>query len=229
MARMARLYVPGCSHHVIQRGNNRCRCFQAETDFLVYLDILTDAASTHDVAIHAFVLMPNHVHLLLTPTHSQSCSRMMQSLGRRYVRYFNDRHGRTGTLWEGRYRSTLVDSDNYFFTVSRYIELNRVRAKLVRHPVDYPWSSYQGNALGRPWETLIPHDLYLRLGSTPTERQNHYEQLFEHDIAPDILELLRDATNRSWAFGTDEFCAQISSEANRRVSSRGWGGNRRSK
>lgn len=227
MARMARLYVPGCSHHVIQRGNNRCSCFRDRSDFLSYLEYLTEASNEHCVAIHAYVLMTNHVHLLLTPCSAESCGKMMQCLGRRYVRRFNDRYKRTGTLWEGRYKSTLVDSDNYFFTVSRYIELNPVRANIVTDPAQYPWSSFRSNAQGSPSDLLVPHGLYERLGTTREERQQRYSKFFDEDLSADVLEELRHATNHSWAFGSEDFLNRISPMANRRPESRGRGGDRR--
>ncbi len=154
--------LPGCAQHVIQRGNNREACFYGEPDYKAYLAFLKDASIKYEVAIHAFVLMTNHVHLLVTPNNEIGVSRMMQALGRKYVQYFNFTHGRTGTLWEGRYKSTLVDADNYVLTVYRYIELNPVRANMVAHASEYPWSSYRGNALGVPISLLTPHSLYLK-------------------------------------------------------------------
>lgn len=228
MARMTRLYAPGCSHHIIQRGNNRATCFHEDGDYLRYLELLQIAAHQHGVAIHAFVLMTNHVHLLLTPDASQSCGRMMQSLGRRYVRYFNDRYGRTGTLWEGRYKSTLVDTDTYYFAVSRYIELNPVRANMVPEPADHPWSSYQGNALGCPCPLLTTHRLYQRLGRTDAERQRSYRCMFDQPVPSEMIEVLRYATNRSWVFGSESFRRSIAQTANRPAESSGWGGDRRS-
>jgi putative transposase len=149
MARLPRLYVPGCAQHIIQRGNHRQACFIGELDYEFYLDKLNDAREKHHVSIHAFVLMTNHVHLLATPSDQYGISQMMQSLGRCYVGYVNSRYQRTGTLWEGRYKSTLVDSDAYLLTVSCYIELNPVRAIMVDHPSEYPWSSYRGDAMGK--------------------------------------------------------------------------------
>ena len=139
MARLPRLHLPGCAQHVIQRGNNREACFYSEADYKAYLAFLKDVAIKQQVEIHAFVLMTNHVHLLVTSGDAQGVSRMMQALGRKYVQYFNYTHGRSGTLWEGRYKSTLVDADNYLQTVYRYIELNPVRASMVDHASEYPW------------------------------------------------------------------------------------------
>ena len=149
MARLPRFFVPSVPLHVIQRGNNREKLFRHITDYQVYLDWLHEAAHIHECAIHAYVLMTNHVHLLVTPTHEDSVPRTFQSLGRRYVQYFNTIHQRTGTLWEGRYRATLIESETYLLTCSRYIELNPVRAEMVRHPRDYRWSSYRYNADGK--------------------------------------------------------------------------------
>ena len=160
MARLPRLNLPGIPQHVIQRGNNQQVSFFKDKDYAVYLDKLKLYSKKYSVAVHSYVLMTNHVHLLMTPETEQGVSQMMQSLGRYYVRYINQTYERTGTLWEGRYKSTLVDSDNYFLTVSRYIELNPVRAGMVAHPAEYPWSSYQCNALGKPIELITPHFLY---------------------------------------------------------------------
>ncbi len=178
MARLPRLNLPGIPQHVVQRGNNRQVCFFAEQDYTVYLSKLKEYSQKYKVAVHSYILMTNHVHLLLTPEEGDSVSRLIQSLGRYYVRYVNQTYGRSGTLWEGRYKSTLVDSDNYFLTVSRYIELNPVRANMVEHPVEYPWSSYQRNALGKPIELLAPHDCYQSLGKDDKKRQEIYKSLF---------------------------------------------------
>ena len=158
MARLPRLNLPGIPQHVIQRGNNRHVCFYTEQDYTVYLSKLKEYSEKYQVAVHSYVLMTNHVHLLMTPEEGNGVSKLIQSLGRYYVRYVNKTHGRTGTLWEGRYKSTLVDSENYFLTVSRYIELNPVRADMVGHPGEYPWSSYQKNAMGK----LMGADLLIR-------------------------------------------------------------------
>jgi putative transposase len=229
MARLPRLYVPGCSHHIIQRGNNRAACFFDERDYAFYVQQLQISAEQFGVAIHAFVLMTNHVHLLVTPTAADSCAKMMQSLGRKYVKYINLTYSRTGTLWEGRYKSTLVDSDGYFLTVSRYIELNPVRAKMVASPSDYTWSSYRGNAMGRDILLLTPHAAYLALGETAAQRIIRYRCLFSDVIPLDLLDQIRECTNKFWALGSPKFKAQIEAVANRRIESRGWGGDRKSK
>ncbi|MEO0443276.1 MAG: transposase [Pseudomonadota bacterium] len=228
MARLPRLYVPDCAQHVIQRGNNRQACFFDKLDYTFYLDKLKDAQEKYHVAIHAFVLMTNHVHLLATPKDQHGISKMMQSLGRRYVGYVNKAYRRTGTLWEGRYKSTLVDSEDYLLTVIRYIELNPVRAGMVEHPSEYPWSSYRSNAMGEKIELLSPHSLYQSLGKTAEDRQQSYRVLFRGRIAERTLKEIREATNKAWVLGSDRFKEEIEQAANRRVRSKGWGGDRKS-
>jgi len=228
MARLPRLYLPGCAQHVIQRGNNREACFYAGADYKAYLSFLKDAAAKYQVAIHAFVLMTNHVHLLVTPQSEQGVSRMMQAQGRKYVQYFNFTYGRSGTLWEGRYKSTVVDADNYLLTVYRYIELNPVRAKMVTHAAEYPWSSYQGNALGKPIQLLTPHALYSQLGKTDNERQIAYRGLFNGSLPERELTAIRDATNKAWVLGDGRFKAQIAAKTGRRPEPLGRGGDRKS-
>ncbi|MGQ0798497.1 MAG: transposase [Pseudomarimonas sp.] len=228
MARLPRLSLAGCPQHVIQRGNNREACFFAEADYTAYLSFLKDVAVKHQIAIHAFVLMTNHVHLLLTPSDQQGISRMMQALGRKYVQYFNFTHGRSGTLWEGRYKSTVVDAENYLLTVYRYIELNPVRASMVSHASVYPWSSYQGNAVGKPIALLTPHPQYRRLGKTDEERQGAYRMLFRGQMSDRDLAAIRDSTNKAWVLGDDRFKAQIEAKTGRRPERSGRGGDRKS-
>ncbi|WP_019677471.1 transposase [Arsukibacterium perlucidum] len=228
MARLPRLYLPGCAQHVIQRGNNREACFYNETDYKAYLSFLKDAAAKYQVAIHAFVLMTNHVHLLVTPENEHSVSRMMQAQGRKYVQYFNYTYGRSGTLWEGRYKSTVVDADNYLLTVYRYIELNPVRAKMVNHAADYPWSSYRGNAMGKPVQLLTPHVLYHQLGKTNNERQAAYQGLFKGLVSENDVATIREATNRGWALGDERFKEQVATQTGRRPNPLGRGGDRKS-
>jgi putative transposase len=226
--RLKRLYVPGYCHHIIQRGNNRQVCFFEDTDRERYLELLGEASKDHGVAIHAYVLMSNHVHILVTPEDKQGCGKMMQSLGRCYVRYFNDTYQRSGTLWEGRYKSTVVDSDAYFFTVSKYIELNPVRANMISDPREYRWSSYPATALGEENSLLTRNPLYLSLGSTPAARQAGYRAMFDECIPEYVLMKLRAATNKGWAFGEGDFLERIAPLANRAAQSAGWGGVRRS-
>lgn len=228
MARLPRLNIPGIPQHVIQRGNNRQVSFFRDEDYTVYLDKLKLYSKEYKVAVHSYVLMTNHVHLLMTPETDRGVSQLMQSLGRYYVRYINQTHQRTGTLWEGRYKSTLVDSDNYFLTVSRYIELNPVRAGMVEHPAEYPWSSYQCNALGKPIELITPHYLYQALAKTEKTRKKRYTALFDNMIPAHTLEEIRHSINRSWVLGDERFKRQIEKQTGRRASPMGRGGDRKS-
>lgn len=172
--------------------------------------------------------MTNHVHLLITPETEKGVSQLMQSLGRYYVRYINQTYDRTGTLWEGRYKSTLVDSDNYLLTVSRYIELNPIRAGMVGHPAEYPWSSYQYNALGKPVELITPHFLYRGLAKTEKKRQKRYAALFDKIIPDYTLEEIRSSINRAWVLGDGQFKRQIEKQTGRRASPLARGGDRKS-
>ena len=228
MARLPRLYLPGCAQHVIQRGNNREACFDDKADYKAYLSFLKDAAGQYNVAVHAFVLMTNHVHLLVTPADETGVSRMMQAQGRKYVRYFNFKHHRTGTLWEGRYKSTLVDAASYLLTVYRYIELNPVRAGMVSHAAEYPWSSYQGNAVGKSIQLLTPHALYCQLGKSGAERQGAYRAIFQGSMPELTLAAIREATNKAWVLGDERFKAQIQARSGRRSGPLRRGGDRKS-
>ncbi|MFC3150878.1 transposase [Litoribrevibacter euphylliae] len=228
MARKPRLSLPNIPQHIIQRGNNRQPCFFDQQDFKVYLCKLEEYTQKYQVSVHAFVLMTNHVHLLMAPTESNGISKVMQSLGRYYVRYFNHTYKRTGTLWEGRYKSSLIDSDNYFLTVSRYIELNPVRAAMVQHPAEYPWSSYQGNALGKPISLLTPHPCYLQLGHTPAAQQQRYRSLFTHQIPNWTIDQINTATNKEWVLGNHRFKDYIEQQTGRQTEPKPKGGDRRS-
>jgi putative transposase len=229
VARLPRLNLPGIPQHVVQRGNNRQASFFAEQDYTVYLDKLKDYGKKYKVAVHAYVLMTNHVHLLLTPDTEKGVSQLMQALGRYYVMYVNKTYQRSGTLWEGRYKSTLVDSENYFLLVSRYIELNPVRASMVDHPAEYPWSSYRGNALDMDIGLLTTHSCYEALGIDDNERQNAYRALFDYHIEDLALQEIRDATNKAWVLGENRFKQQIEQQAGRRASPLPKGGDRKSK
>lgn len=195
MPRRPRLDQAGLPQHVIQRGNNRSACFFSDEDFHCYLHWLKKAAGDHHVAIHAFVLMTNHVHLLVTPERPGSLATMMQSLGRRYVRYVNASYKRSGTLWEGRYKAGAVDAEDYLLRVSRYIELNPVRAGMVLHPREYRWSSYACNGQGSASDWLVAHPLYVALGETPDARAVAYAELFAAGIDPEETARIRTAVN----------------------------------
>ncbi|MEG3618435.1 transposase [Magnetovibrio sp. PR-2] len=229
MARLARFNIAGVPQHIIQRGNNRQAIFFHDDDYAVYLEKLQEYGEKYQVAIHAYVLMTNHVHLLLTPSTKTGISQLMQSLGRYYVRYVNQAYQRTGTLWEGRYKSTVVDTEEYFLTVSRYIELNPVRAKIVRKPKNYPWSSYTHNALGADNALLSAHPCYLALGRSKAKRREAYENLFTDRIPAATLDDIRTNTNKGWVLGNDQFKSEIAKKAKRRAEPKPRGGDRKSK
>jgi putative transposase len=217
MARLGRYFLPNQPLHVIQRGNNREAIFFAEDDYECYRDWLASAAAEYGCAVHAYVLMTNHVHLLVSPRSIESLPRAMQSLGRRYVRHINRAYRRTGTLWEGRYRAAPIDSDRYFLSCCRYIELNPVRARMVRHPRDYSWSSYGAHGRGAPDPLVSSHQIFERLGTAPIERQKAYRELFRSALDSDFVDALRAATNGGWALGDARFKEQIARALKRRV------------
>lgn len=218
MARLGRYFLPDQPLHVIQRGNNREAIFFDDDDYARYRDWLAAAAAEHGCSIHAYVLMTNHVHLLVTPGAADSLPRTMQSLGRRYVRHVNAVYRRTGTLWEGRYRAAPIDSEAYFLACCRYIELNPVRARMVRHPRNYRWSSYRAHAQGAADRMLTDHEIYGRLGRTPAARQEAYQALFHAEPDISFIDALRAATNGGWALGDARFQRQIAKALGRRVS-----------
>ena len=229
MARLPRFIIPGQPQHVIQRGNNREPVFVAEDDYLFYRDKLVDACDTHKCEICAYVFMTNHVHLLITPQTDQGISKVMQMLGRYYVQYFNHTYQRTGTLWEGRYKGTLIDTERYLLTCYRYIELNPVRAGMVKHPSEYRWSSYGCNALGQKDSLVTPHELYRKLGKSPKDRKRRYRGLFKTQIHDKTLEEIREATNKAWVLGSNGFKEKMEPLLNRRPISTPKGGDRKSK
>ena len=217
MARLSRLTLPGFTHHVIQRGNNRQAIFASSADYQMLLDLLEENARKFGVAIHAYVLMSNHFHLLLTPQTPDGLPQMMQALGRRYVRYFNDSQQRSGTLWEGRYKSTLIQSERYLLACMAYIDLNPLRAGLVAAPGDYPWSSY-GHYTGLRSDKLItPHALMWELGNTPFAREAAYAELVQAGINPAQQSALIDSALRGWALGEPDFVADLQKRTERRV------------
>jgi len=228
MARLPRFVIPDQPQHVIVRGNNRCEIFCADTDYHYYLEKLQQSCDKHACQLHAYVLMTNHVHLLVTPQEEQSISNTMQMLGRYYVQYYNYSYQRTGTLWEGRYKATLIDSEAYFLTCMRYIELNPVRAGMVEHPSEYPWSSYHCNAQGQVNKLLTPHLEYRRLGKSDEDQQTAYRQLFNSHIPESSLSEIREATNKAWVLGNDQFKQRIQLQLKRRVEPNAKGGDRKS-
>ena len=202
MARRPRVILTGVPVHLIQRGNNRRPCFFTDADCQFYLALLLESASATGCALHAYVLMSNHVHLLLTPAKESSPAALMKSLGQRYVQYINRTKHRSGSLWEGRYRSCIVQQQNYFFLCQRYIELNPVRAGIVDHPGQYPWSSYRANAQGEKNGLLTPSLSYLWLGETAAARHEAYRELFRHELPPGLIDEIRSAAKGNHAIGS---------------------------
>ncbi len=217
MPRRARLSLPGIPWHIIQRGNNRSACFFADEDYRLYLNHLTELAERFACAVHAYVLMTNHVHLLLTPEEADGPALLMKHLGQRYVQYVNRTYRRSGTLWEGRFRSCLTQTEDYVLACYRYIELNPVRADMVRHPRAYKWSSYRTNAEGRDDPLITPHDQYRRLGRTWATRRETYRALFKAQFDARELNEIRDATNGNYALGTQRFQEQIEAALGQRA------------
>ncbi len=209
MPRKPRMYLPGIPCHVIQRGNNREASFFADHDYQFYLECLHDASKRYGVLVHAYVLMTNHVHLLLTPLKQDSLSLTMQSLGRRYVQYINKEYKRTGTLWESRHKSSLIDGDNYLLKCMRYIELNPVRANMVNHPGEYRWSSYQCNGNSAYNALISHHEIYALLGSNAEIRTQAYRSLFEDELEQVDINMIRNSALFSMPTGNSRFKVQI--------------------
>lgn len=217
MARLPRLTLPGYPHHIIQRGNNRQAIVASDADRQTLLDLLAENARKFGVAVHAYVLMDNHFHLLATPQTADGLPQMMQAVGRRYVRYFNDRQKRSGTLWEGRYRSTLIQTECYLLACMAYIDLNPVRAGMVAQARDYPWSSH-GHYIGQRNDKLItPHALFWELGNTPFAREAAYAALVQSGIDPVQYTALTDSALSGWALGEPDFVADLQKKTPRRV------------
>lgn len=217
MPRRARIALPNVPVHLIQRGNNRQACFFADEDYLRYLDWLAEYAVKSGCRIHAYVLMTNHVHLLLSADHADAGGALMKSLGQRYVQYVNRVYHRSGTLWEGRFRSCPVQEEDYLLSCQRYIELNPVRADMVAHPADYRWSSYRANAQGEVNTLVQPHLLYTALGEDAATRQAAYRKLFSNALDPGLVDKIRHATNGNFALGNDHFAEQVGLMIGRRA------------
>ncbi len=217
MARLPRLTLADRPHHVIQGGNNRQAIFVDRTDQELLLALLGENATRFGVALHAYVLMSNHFHLLATPPTSDGLPQFMQAVGRRYVRHFNDRHGRSGTLWEGRYKSTLIQTDRYLLACMVYIDLNPVRAGEVAEARDFPWSSHAHYAGLRHDKLLTPHPLYWALGNTPFAREAAYAELVRTGVSAVDQTTLTQATLHGWAAGDQHFVEALQQATDRRV------------
>ena len=217
MPRKPRYFLPGVPVHVVQRGNNREVVFFTDNDYLSYLRWMTEGAAKHGCQVHAYVLMTNHVHILVSPTTSSAIAEMMQYIGRRYVPYINHTYGRTGTLWEGRYKGSLIDDEQYLLTCMRYIELNPVRAGMVNTPSDYRWSSFMANAYGRENALVAPHERYLSLAFDEASRRRAYRGLFRYHIEDELLEDIRAACQTGTPLGNNRFKEQIESALGKKV------------
>ena len=217
MARLPRLTLADYPHHVILRGNNRQMIFSGEPDMRRMLGLLEEHSVVQGVDIHAYVLMGNHMHLLLTPRRDRAMSLMMQAVGRSYVRTYNQAHGRTGTLWEGRYRSSLIQTERYLLTCMAYIDLNPVRAGMVEAPQDYPWSSH-AHYTGRQHQRLLtPPALYWELGNTPFAREAAYGEMVCAGIAEPQQRAMTAAALSGWALGDASFLAKLETQTPRRT------------
>lgn len=217
MARLKRLSPLDIPQHLIQRGNNRQVCFVCDKDMAFYASLLYEYSIKYSVSLHAWVFMTNHVHLLASPHKAGAISNMLQAVGRRYVRYFNREYHRSGTLWEGRFKSSLVQSETYLLQCQKYIELNPVRAGMVTDPADYSWSSYQCHALGKEVRMSTPHNEYMSLGKAGSERQCAYRKLFQAHIDNDLIKDIRLAVNKGLALGNERFKDEIENLCGRRV------------
>jgi putative transposase len=217
MPRKLRYEVVGLPQHVVQRGNNRQACFYQEEDYRFYLECLGEASKKHACDIHAYVLMTNHVHILATPQEIGGIARMMQSIGRRYVYYINWLYRRTGTLWEGRYKASLIEGDQHLLVCTRYIENNPVRAGMVEKAEDYPWSSYRHHAMDLADSIVTDHPVFLSLGETKEERQREYKKLCNEAISDEVIEEIRNSIQSGLVMGRVKFQDEIEVMLKRRI------------
>ncbi|NOT20257.1 MAG: transposase [Sideroxydans sp.] len=209
MPRRPRVHLDNVPLHIVQRGHNRQPCFFAEEDYHTYLHWLSEALRKEHCALHAYALMTNHVHLLITPADAAAIPKLIIALGRRYVQYINVTYRRTGTLWDSRYKSSLIQAEDYLLACQRYIELNPVRADMVNDPAHYRWSSYRSNGLGQHSNILTPHPLYLSLGTTDEERQSAYRALFRAQLDDHAISDIRLALNQNQPLGNERFYQHI--------------------
>jgi putative transposase len=227
MARLPRLWLPDLPQHLIIRGNNRQAIFRSDGDRVFFHRCLVEVSRQHGVRVHAYVLMGNHVHLLATGRAARSISGMIQAAGRRYVSYFNYLYKRTGTLWEGRYRSSVVETDRYLLTCQQYIELNPVRAGMVSDPLGFPWSSHRCLAQGKADDMVTPHALYEGLATADPERRHRYRMMFDRPISPETMIIIRNSVQKGWALASEEYCRELALRSGRRAAPLSRGGARR--
>jgi putative transposase len=218
MARLPRLTVPGYPHHLIQRGNNRQPIFATDGDYETLLSMLDENARKFEVELHAYVLMTNHFHLLATPATPTGLPSLMQAVGRRYVRHFNQSQGRTGTLWEGRYRSTLIQAERYLLACMVYMDLNPVRAGIAASAIEYPWSSHRHYAGVRDDKLVTPHPLYWTLGNTPFAREAAYAEMVAAGVSSQQQQALTSSVLQGWALGEASYVEDLQKRTARRVS-----------
>lgn len=217
MARLPRLVLPNHPHHIIQEGHHRQPILREDEDYQHLLGWLKDSARAFKVAVHAYVLMPDHLHLLASPSTEDGLARMMQRLGRYYVPWFNQKYERLGGLFRGRFKTSLVESDRYFMMCSRYIEFNPVRSGLVNDPRDYAWSSYRHHAGVRQDALIVDHALYWGLGNTPFEREAAYMALSQDALTAEELDSINQALLKGWPLGSEAFKTQLQQKAKRQV------------
>jgi putative transposase len=217
MARLPRLILPHQPHHVIQRGNDRQLIFREDEDYQRFLGWLKESARFYQVAIHAYVLLPNQVHLLATPADHDGLAQMMQKLGRFYVPWLNNKYGRTGGLFEGRFRTSLLEAERHFLACSRYIELKPVRANLAPTPLEYPWSSHAHHAGVRSDALVTDHALYWALGNTPFHREAAYLELVQQGLSSDEIAAIEAAVLKGQPLGSDAFKAELERKTRRQI------------
>jgi putative transposase len=217
MARLPRYSIINQPQHILQQGRDGQQIFFEDQDYQYFHDCLDAAAYNYQLEVHAYVLMPDHVHILATPGNTDSISRTTQSIGRNYVQYFNECYSGSGTLWEGRYRATVVESRQYLLACSRYIELNPVRNGLVSKPTDYRWSSYAHNALGKVDEMITAHKQYQQLGDDDKSRVKAYRAMFKQNLSAEMVQEITDATLKGWVLGDSKFARKIEKLSGRRA------------
>jgi putative transposase len=217
MARQPRLVLPHQPHHIIQRGNDNQIIFRDDEDHRRFLDYLRESAKFYRVAIHAYVLMPNHLHVLATPSDEDGLAAMMQKVGRLYVPWFNNKYGRSGTLFQGRFRTSVIDPDTYFLACIRYIELNPLRSQLAFDPLDYPWSSYAHHAGVRPDPLITDHAKYWELGNTPFQREAAFIELAQQGMSGQELDTINAAVLKGTALGSHAFKVELEHKTKRQI------------
>jgi len=228
MARLPRIVVPNQPLHIMHRGNNRQDIFESKVDMTRIKEDIAYALAKSGCSLHAYVIMTNHLHLLITPVDKTQLSKFMQTMANRYVRYFNATRNRTGTIWEGRFKSCLIDSENYLFSLYRYIEMNPVKANMVKYVADYPWSSYRHNALGEENSLIKEHELYQNLGESVASRTENYQKIFATQNSKLKEQQITEATMRGEVYGSSEFHHKISQLISRTTKLTSHGGDRKS-